>query len=463
MLPETTLKLLNNCLTWWISCRIIPGKNNPGETEKGSNIIKKDQMREKQAFQLMIKPVGPACNLTCDYCYYLEKSNIYTDREKTPSRFVMTPEVLEKGIKDYIESQPTDEVHFNWQGGEPLLAGIGFFRRAMALQQKYADGKNISNSIQTNGTLITEEWADFLGENKFLTGISVDGPADLHDHYRTFSSGKGSFGRVMNSIRLLHKYNIEFNTLTVVTDRSSRMPLRVYHFLKDIGSRFMQFIPIVEREADNQDIPLRLVTNEYHEKTRIREESVKSLEWGKFLSRIFDEWVRIDIGNHYVNYFDNTLAPYLDEYPSMCTMQSVCGKGLVLEHNGDLYSCDHYVYPEYRIGNILNEELGEMAVCDLQLEFGRKKQNTLPRQCMECEFLRMCGGDCPKHRFVKNDEGHWISYLHDGLLHFFRHVDKYMKMMAQELRQQNPPASIMNTFPDREKKKMLQRQKYRLT
>jgi uncharacterized protein len=416
----------------------------------------------KRSFQLMLKPIGPVCNLKCDYCYYLEKVSIYEDKMNAIFRFIMTSEVLEKFIRNYIFSQTDDEILFTWQGGEPLLLGIEFFKKAVDIQKRYADGRRIYNSIQTNGTLITEEWTDFLANNNFLVGLSIDGPADIHDHYRTYPTGKGSFSRIMKSVRLLHKYNVEFNTLTVVNNRNSKMPLKVYRFLKDIGSKFIQFIPVVEREADDPATKLKLVTNDYKEKTWLTEESVDSMDWGKFLIRIFDEWVRIDIGKYYVNYFDNTLAPYADEAPSLCTMQQVCGRCLVLEHNGDIYSCDHFVYPQYLIGNVMNDNLEGIANSEFQLKFGQDKYNTLPHQCHKCEFLKMCGGDCPKHRFIKNKEGEWISFLHDGFLYYFQHVDKFMKMMANELNKKQPPANIMSTFPEKERKRLQKRVKFRL-
>jgi uncharacterized protein len=421
-----------------------------------------DRMHKKRAFQLMTKPFGPVCNLNCDYCYYLEKENIYEEKEKAPAGFRMTDEVLEKYIRDYIQSQPQEEIVFAWQGGEPTLLGVDFFRKAMGFQKKHSDGRRISNTLQTNGTLITDEWAAFFAANDFLIGLSVDGPADLHNQYRTFTSGKGSHARVMNTVRLFHKHHVEFNTLTVVNDRNAKFPLRVYRFLKDIGSRFMQFIPIVEREAVDPNVRLKLVANDYTRETWVTEESVEPEDWGTFLVKIFEEWVRIDVGNVFVNIFDNTLAPYAGEEPSLCTMQLVCGAGLVMEHNGDVYSCDHFVYPQFYLGNVMTESLEEMAKSDAQLKFALNKRDTLPKECRECEFLRSCGGDCPKHRFVETDNGEKISYLHDGFLIYFRHVDKYMKMMAKELRQHRPPANIMKTFPENERRRLLKRSRYRL-
>jgi uncharacterized protein len=413
-------------------------------------------MKKRSAFLLMIKPVGPVCNLSCDYCYYLEKANLYRSKQPLPAPFRMTPEVLEKCIRDYMDSQETDEILFTWQGGEPTLLGIDFFREVIAIENKYAHGRKVANSIQTNGTLVNGEWAEFLAAHKFLVGLSVDGPADLHDHYRKFPSGKGSFSRVMNCVDLFRKHGVAFNTITTVNNRNSRMPLRVYHFLKDMGSRYMQFIPIVEREREDKEgriLPVPPGTGD----AWVTEESVEPLLWGKFLSRIFDEWVRIDIGRHYVNYFDNTLAPYIDEKPPLCTTQLTCGAGPVMEHNGDLYACDHYVYPDFLLGNIMDVPMGEIMNSRFRLNFGLEKQKSLPRECLDCEFLKMCGGDCPKHRFTENEDGELISYLHEGFLYFFRHVDKYMKMMAAELKQQRPAENIMYTFPEKERNSLLRR------
>ncbi|MEX0987012.1 MAG: anaerobic sulfatase-maturation protein [Bacteroidales bacterium] len=421
-----------------------------------------DRMHKKRAFQLMTKPYGPVCNLQCDYCYYLEKANIYDEKKNVPTQFKMSDEVLEKYVHDYIESQPGEEVQFTWQGGEPTLLGVDFFRKALQFQQKHGEGRRISNTLQTNGTLITDEWAEFFVTNNFLIGLSIDGPADLHDYYRKYTSGKGSFSRIMDTVKLFHKHKVEFNTLTVVNDRNAKVPLKVYRFLKDIGSQFMQFIPIVEREAVDPGMKLKLVANDYKKETWVTEESVESEDWGKFLAKIFDEWVRIDIGNIFVNYFDNTLAPYAGDQPSLCTMRLVCGDGLVMEHNGDVYSCDHYVYPQFHLGNVMNDNLEELAKSDVQLKFGLDKRDTLPKECRECEFLKMCGGDCPKHRFVETENGEMITYLHDGFLYYFRHVDKYMKLMAEELKNKRPPANIMKMFPDKEKRRLLQRTRYKL-
>jgi len=411
------------------------------------------------SIQMMIKPAGAVCNLACDYCYYLGKEGLYEKGPGGPGAFRMSQEVLEQCIRDYIDSQGSEEVTFVWQGGEPMMLGIEFFRKALAFQEKYADGRRISNSIQTNGTLINEEWAEFMSRHQFLVGISIDGPCDLHNHHRKYPSGKGSFTRVLHGVDLLRKRHVSFNTLTTVHDRNSRMPLRVYRFLKDLGSRHMQFIPIVERASEEADGLLSPVPVNDHEKAWVTEETVEPLNWGKFLSRIFDEWVRIDIGRVYVNYFDNTLAPYIGEEPAICTTRMTCGNAPVLEHNGDLYACDHYVYPEFLLGNIRDKTLEAMVQDWFLRDFGQKKQDLLPAECRQCEFLKACGGDCPKHRFIKTESGEYISYLHDGFLYFFNHADKYMRMMAHELMHRRPAEQLMEKFPEKERKKLLERSK----
>jgi len=424
--------------------------------------LAKDALEQRRPFHVMVKPIGPVCNLNCTYCYYLEKVNLYSGEKASGERFRMKEDVLERYIRDYIEAQPGLNVDFAWQGGEPTLNGLDYFKNIIRLQKKYAGEKKITNSLQTNGTLIDEAWAEFLAVNNVLVGVSVDGPPELHDHFRKYRHGAGSFSKVMDTIRLFHRYKVPFNTLTVVNDRNAKMPLKVYHFLKDIGSDYMQFIPIVEREADDPSVKLKLVSNAYAGEAWVTDESVEPLDFGRFLSRIFDEWVKIDVGRHYINYFDNTLAAYSGEYPALCTMRPECGSALVLEHNGDLYSCDHFVYPEYFLGNIMEKRLVDLANSPVQDSFGMDKRRTLPEECRNCRFLRACGGDCPKHRFVETDKGEMISYLHEGFMYFFAHVEEAMTFMADELKQQRPPANIMDRYTEQEKKKLLQRSRYKL-
>lgn len=417
---------------------------------------------EKKPFHVMAKPAGAVCNLNCSYCYYLEKKSLYRKNDGMPLNYRMGDELLESFIRSYIESQPGDRIDFTWQGGEPTLNGLDYFKKIVAFQKKYSYGRHITNSLQTNGTLINEEWAEFLALHNFLVGISVDGPPELHDHFRKTTQGGGSFKRVMESIKLFHRFGVPFNTLTVINDRNSRMPLKVYRFLKDIGSDYMQFIPIVERESEDPAAQLRLVHHTFSGEAALTDESVEPLEFGRFLARIFDEWVRLDVGRHFVNYFDNTLAAYAGGYPSLCTMSPVCGTALIMEFNGDVYACDHFVYPAYLRGNLRDKSLGEMAGDPAQHAFGMAKREQLPPECLACRFLRACGGDCPKHRFVETADGGRISYLHDGFMYFFSHVEKEMEFMAGELLNNRPPAGIMDRYSEQEKKKYRERSRYRL-
>ncbi len=393
------------------------------------------------AFSVMLKPIGPICNLNCTYCYYLEKKNLYQDVRN----FRMNDELLEEYTKQYIESQNVPVVSFIWQGGEPTLMGVDFFKKALKLQKKYANGKRIDNVFQTNGTLLNDEYCKLFSDNNFLIGVSVDGPEKLHDLHRKTNSGAGSFSVVMKGIELLHKYKVEFNTLSVVNKEIAYHPLEVYHFLKRIGSGFIQFIPIVERTA-NQPGPdrLNLVAPVFGQNARVTEWSVEPLAYGKFLCTIFDEWVRNDVGKYFVQIFDVTLANWAGERPGLCVFTETCGDALVMEHNGDMFTCDHFVYPEYFLGNILKKPLREMAVSEQQKQFGRDKRDKLPKYCFECEYRFACNGECPKHRFAITPEGQeGLSYLCPAYKLFFSHVHPYMQFMADELKAKRAPANVM--------------------
>ena len=398
------------------------------------------------AFHVMTKPFGPVCNLDCSYCYYLEKKGLYPDT----ADFKMAEELLERFTRDYIEEQKADTVNFTWQGGEPSIMGLDFFKKALAYQQKYAGRKKIENSFQTNGTLLNDDWCRFFANNKFLIGISVDGPEELHDRYRKNENGKTSFKQVMKSIELLHRYSVEFNTLTVVNDHNSIYPLKVYRFLKDIQSRFMQFIPIVERIAGNSK-GLKLVTPDYQLEAEVTGWSVNPSDYGSFLVSIFDEWVRHDVGKYYVQMFDVTLGSWYGAPPGLCVFAETCGLAAVLEHNGDLYACDHFVYKDYLLGNILEKSLGDMFRSDEQFRFGMEKRDSLPVYCRRCEYLFACHGDCPKHRFIETPKGEkGLSYLCEAYKRFFRHVEPYMKFMVNELRNKRPPANIITHLRNKE-------------
>lgn len=413
------------------------------EKRTASFAFERERGKLQRSFSVMVKTAGPVCNLDCDYCYYLEKDALYPGKKFNLSSFRMNEEVLEKLIRDYIASLPQQKIEFVWHGGEPTLLGIEYFRKAIAFQKKYADGKEIFNSFQTNGTLITDEWAEFLAENNFLCGLSIDGPEKFHDNHRRFPNGQGSWEKVVECARIFGKHGVEFNTMSVVNASNSKEPATVYEFLKSIGSRFMQFTPIAERIALDPSEPLSIVDNHYDKATAVMRENVSATDWGNFLCRIFDIWVKNDVGNRYVNYFDNTLAAYAGQQPSLCSMAPDCGCSLAVEHNGDVYSCDHFVFEDYKLGNIFEKNIAEMAKSDQQLFFEQRKQDSLSRQCQKCPSIKACGGDCPKNRFVKNQEGEYISCLCEGFRMFFNHTRKHFEFMANELKHRRPPANVM--------------------
>ncbi len=413
------------------------------EKQTASFVFEQERKKLHRSFSVMVKTAGPVCNLDCDYCYYLEKDALYPGKKFNLSSFRMNEEVLEKLIRDFIISQPQQTIEFVWHGGEPTLLGIEYFRKAITLQKKYAGEKEILNSFQTNGTLITDEWAEFLAENHFLCGLSIDGPKKFHDNHRRFPNGQGSWEKVVECARLFRKHGVEFNTMSVVNASNSKEPATVYEFLKSIGSRFMQFTPIAERIALDPANPLSIVDNRYNKATAVMEENVSATDWGNFLCRIFDIWVKNDVGTYFVNYFDNTLAAYAGQHPSLCSMAPYCGCSLAVEHNGDVYTCDHFVFEDYKLGNIFEKNIAEMAKSDQQLFFEQRKQDTLSRQCRNCPFIKACGGDCPKNRFVKNEDGESVSCLCEGFRMFFNHTRKHFEFMANELRHQRPPANVM--------------------
>ncbi|HMM17701.1 MAG TPA: anaerobic sulfatase-maturation protein [Petrimonas sp.] len=390
---------------------------------------------------VMLKPVGSRCNLDCDYCYYLEKANLYTEKKN----HVMSEELLEKFIKEYIESQTMPQVLFTWHGGETLMRPLSFYKKAVQLQKKYSGGRQIDNSIQTNGTLLTDDWCRFFKENNFLVGISIDGPQEFHDEYRRDKMGRPSFHKVMRGLELLNKHGVEYNCMAVVNDYNVDFPLELYRFFKTTGSRFIQFTPIVERIL-KKNSPLKLATAvDRTDAVELAPFSVSPEKWGRFLCAIFDEWVKEDVGQFFVQLFDSTLANWVGEQPGLCTMARTCGHAGVMEFNGDVYSCDHFVFPEYRLGNIYASPLASMMYSDEQLTFGSDKFDKLPRQCKECDFLFACYGECPKNRFVNDRYGNpGLNYLCKGYYTFFSHVAPYMDFMKRELLAERPPANVMD-------------------
>ena len=395
----------------------------------------------------MTKPMGSKCNLDCTYCFYLEKEHLYP----AATNFKMSPEVLEAYIRDYIAAQPTPHVSFAWQGGEPTLAGVEFFRQVVELQRRYGEGRTIENALQTNGTLLDDAWGEFLAQHRFLVGVSIDGPAALHDAYRVDRGRQPTFARVVAGLELLKRHGVEFNTLTTVHRKNARQPLEVYRFLRSLGSRYLQFIPIVERAAA-ADTPndLWLAPPPDHEDAagldgHVTEWSVRPADFGQFLIRIFDEWIQGDVGKIFVQQFDAALANWMGQPAGVCIFNENCGRALAVEHNGDVYSCDHYVYPRYKLGNLLNGSLAGMADSRTQADFGRAKSASLPRYCRECAVRFACHGECPKHRFLQTPHGEpGLNYLCAGYRKFFTHIDSPMRTMAALLKMNRAPAEIMS-------------------
>ena len=399
-----------------------------------------------RGFHLLTKPVGPICNLDCKYCFYLEKEKLYPGE----NQWRMSDEVLEEYIRQYIRSQPSPEINFAWQGGEPILLGVEFFRKAVALQEKFAGEKTIFNAIQTNGTLIDDEWCEFLASNKFLVGLSIDGPAELHDKHRVDKRQQPTFAAVMRGLELLKKHGVEFNTLTVVNRANSLQPLKVYHFLKSIGSQFLQFIPLVERAAPTEmksagyDFAAPPLPGQPENVSTVTPWSVEGEQYGIFLCAIFDEWVRYDVGITFVQMFDVALGNWMGLGSSICVFAEKCGAALAIEHNGDLYSCDHYVYPSHKLGNVMNQSLGAMVNSPRQTKFGNDKFDSLPKFCRKCEVRFACNGECPKHRFIQTPDGEaGLNYLCPAYKMFFNHINPHIKTMARLLQNDEAPARIM--------------------
>lgn len=388
---------------------------------------------------VMLKPAGAHCNLACKYCYYLEKNKLYP----TAQRHLMSDEMLEQFTREYIEAQTMNQVLFTWHGGEPLLRSIDFYRKALSLQQKYAGGRRIDNVIQTNGTLLTDEWCEFFAQNHWLVGISIDGPQPYHDHYRLTAAGKPSWQKVMQGIKLLKKHGVEWNAMAVVNAYNVNHPLEFYRFFKENGCQFLQFTPIVERLTRHED-GRTLASLADKDEISLSEASVTPEQWGYFLCAIFDEWVRKDVGKIFVEIFDCTLANWMGISPGICAYSKECGHAGVMEHNGDVYSCDHFVFPEYKLGNIRDHSLIDMLYGEQQQEFSRLKHSSLPRQCKECDMEFACHGECPKNRFMKDKYGDsGLNYLCPGYYHYYQHVAPYMDYMKQELMAQRPPSNIM--------------------
>ena len=400
-------------------------------------------------FHVMAKPIGPICNLDCTYCFYLEKERLHAPGED----WRMGDAVLESYVRQMVAAASADgpEVAFAWQGGEPTLLGLDFFRRVVAVQDRLAGGRRVTNAIQTNGTLLDDAWCAFLAERGFLVGISIDGPAELHDAYRVDRRGRPTSDAVMRGLGLLKKHGVAFNTLTVVSRANAGHPLAVYEFLRGAGSRFIQFIPLVERAAVGTPLTVR-----GHElagppeaagrsSPAVTPWSVGAADYGSFLCAVFDQWVRRDVGETFVQVFDAALGNWMGLGSSLCVFAETCGRAVAMEHNGDLYSCDHYVYPRYRLGNVLEVPLAAMVESAEQRRFGRDKSDTLPRYCRECEVRFACHGECPKHRFATTPDGEaGLNYLCPSYKAFFHHADPYLRLMGQLLRAGRPAADVMS-------------------
>jgi uncharacterized protein len=397
------------------------------------------------AFHVMAKPSGAICNLDCKYCFYLDKESLFAG----DTRFRMSDEVLAAYVQQHFAAQREREVLFAWQGGEPTLMGVEFFEKAVALQRRHAAGRAVQNAFQTNGVLLDDAWGEFLKRESFLVGLSIDGPQPLHDLYRVDKGGKPTFERVVRGLEVLKKHGVEFNTLTVVHRENARQPLAVYRFLKEIGSGFLQFIPLVERlpgsisksrGLDHAPPPTPSTTE-----TEVTDWSVRAADYGEFLVTIFDEWVRQDVGKVFVQLFDISLGIWLGQPAGLCLFRETCGDAVALEHNGDVYSCDHFVYPEYKIGNLLNSTLGDLVRGPRQRAFGEAKASTLPAYCQSCDVRFACNGECPKNRFIHTPDGEaGLNYLCAAYQRFFRHVNPAMRGMSWLVRNRRAPAEIMN-------------------
>ena len=391
-------------------------------------------------FYLLAKPAGSLCNLACKYCYYLEKSRLYPER----GNHVMTDEILEKFIRDYIAAQTTREVLFTWHGGEPLMRPLSFYRKVVALQQRYARGHQIDNCIQTNGTLLTDEWCAFFREQGWLVGLPLDGPQEFHDDHRLTRLGRPTFVQVMCGVALLQKHGVEWNALAVVNNRNALHPRAFYGFFRQIGCRYLQFTPIVERLQPHPDGRHLAAVGEAGT-DGLLEFSVSPQQWGDFLIGVFDEWVRSDVGETFVQLFDATLANWVGVMPGLCTLAPTCGHAGAIEWNGDVYACDHFVFPEYRRGNLRDHTLVELMYSPEQRAFGQAKRTSLPRQCRECPWLFACHGECPKNRFARTADGEpGLNYLCEGYRRFFAHAAPYMDWMKRELQAERPPSGIVD-------------------
>jgi uncharacterized protein len=400
-----------------------------------------------QGIHVVAKPIGPSCNLNCEYCFYLEKQALFTTGEK----YRMSDKVLSAFITNYITSQPTPVVEFVWQGGEPTLLDIDFFKRVVDLQKPFVKRKTITNSLQTNGTLLTDKWCRFLKKNNFMVGISLDGPKEIHDRYRRDRKGSGTFDQVMRGLKLLQEHEVDYNVLACVARDTAKRPLDIYRFFKEQGVEFIQFTPVVERLCDaHSGVPgLRLAgpaaLDRKDPQGEVTPWSVIPEEYGDFLIAIYEEWVRHDVGTVFVMNFEWVLNAWIGNPSPVCVHGPTCGRAVVIEHNGDVYACDHCVYQQYKLGNILSETLPDMVAKSLRSGFGVAKESALPRWCGECEVLLACHGGCPKHRFeTSHYDEPGLQYLCPGYKKFFLHIRKYLRAMTTLLENGLPASRVMD-------------------
>lgn len=392
---------------------------------------------------VMAKPAGARCNLACRYCYYLEKGDYYASSSEGP---FMTDATLERYIQEYIQTQTSREINFTWHGGEPLMRPLDFYRKAVALQARYGSGRQIANCLQTNGLLLNDDWCRFLHDEGWLVGLSIDGTQAMHDAYRQGRNGAPSWERVMRAVEMLERHHVEWNAMATVHQANAEQPLEFYSFFRNtLGCRYLQFTPVVERLL--QEGEKTWLAQVGDEDCRLAPYSVLPHQWGNFLCAIFDEWVRHDVGYTFVQLFDATLAGWMGVAPGVCVYAEECGHAAVMEHNGDVYSCDHFVFPRHRLGNIHTHTLPQMLYGPQQTAFSRLKRDALPRQCRLCPWLKACHGECPRLRFARAADGEpGLNFLCAGYQRYFSHVAPYMDFMAQALRNGQPPALIMQAL-----------------
>jgi len=416
-------------------------------TEQAS--VSKQSVNTPQGIHVVAKPIGPVCNLNCEYCFYLEKQALFDADEK----YRMPDRVLAAFITNYIASQPTPVVEFVWQGGEPTLLGLDFFKRVIELQKPFVKTKTITNSLQTNGTLLTSEWCQFLKKHNFMVGISLDGPKEVHDRYRHDRKGNGSFDQVMRGLKLLQEHKVEYNVLACVARDTAKRPLDIYRFLKEEGVEFIQFTPVVERLSDVYSAPMGLrlagpaALDKKGDQGDITPWSVIPEEYGDFLIAIYEDWVRHDVGTVFVMNFEWVLNAWIGNPSPVCVHARTCGQSVVIEHNGDVFACDHCVYPQYKLGNIMSDTLPDMVTKSLRSGFGVAKETALPRWCGDCEVLAACQGGCPKHRFeITYYDESGLQYLCAGYKKFFLHIRKYLRAMATLLENGLPASRVMDAI-----------------